>query len=91
MKWSREKDYHGYKSYAEDPAAGTAAGGILGGIIGALKAALNFVARPTPPAVTLKKAGRSGYSTLGGGSGLHRPPECPFPTEPANANPARHR
>lgn len=88
MKWSREKDYHGYRSYSEEPRR-RADGGVLAGVIGALKAALRVVARPTPPAVTLTNAGRRGYSTLGARSGLRRPSGCPFPTEPANVTRAR--
>jgi hypothetical protein len=68
MKWSRERDYHGYKSYAED--AGNTGSGILAGLIGALKSVLGVIAKPTPsPSVNLSKGGR-GYSTLGARSGL---------------------
>ena len=68
MKWSRERDYHGYKSYAED--AGNAGGGILAGLVGAFKSVLGNIAKPTPSSsVNLSKGGR-GYSTLGTRSGL---------------------
>ncbi len=84
MKWSREKDYHGYKSYGEDTGHGSADGGLLAGLIGALKAAMGVIAKPTPSPVNLSKGGR-GYSTLGS-RGLQRSAD-PFPTEaPDSAN-----
>jgi hypothetical protein len=89
MKWSRERDYHAYRSYGADAATGKRAnGGILAGLIGAIKAALQFIARPTPAPVTLTKAGRSGFSTLGARE-LRRQADCPFPTAPADITRAR--
>ena len=88
MKWSRERDYHGYKSYAEDTRPRRADGGMLAGLFGALKAILGVIAKPTPSPVNLNKGGR-GYSTLGSRSDPDRAAGCPFPTAPANANQAR--
>jgi hypothetical protein len=91
MRWSREKDYHGYRRYSEDKAVRRNGGrGSIGAMIGALRAVLRFVARPTPSPVILRKSGRSGFSTLGGRSGLLRPADCPFPTEPRSTTRARH-
>lgn len=80
MKWSRENDYRGQKSYGAEAGGGRAAGGL----IGAIKAVLAVIAKPTPSPVNLTKS--RGYSTLGTRSGLKRPADCPFPTAPANAN-----
>jgi hypothetical protein len=79
MRWSREKDYHGYRSYGGEGAGHRSPGGFLSRLAGALKAALQVVARPTPSAVTLSKDGRSGFSTLGSRGGHRRPAERPFP------------
>jgi hypothetical protein len=86
MKWSRGRDYHGYKSYGNDGHA--ADGGMLAGLIGGLKSILAVIAKPTPSPVNLNKGAR-GYSTLGTRSGPKGPVESPFPTAPANSNPAR--
>jgi hypothetical protein len=83
MKWSRGRDYHGYKSYGNDSGR-RADGGVLAGLIGGLKSVLAVIAKPTPSPVNRKKGGR-GYSTLGG---RNHPAESPFPTAPANSNPA---
>jgi hypothetical protein len=81
MGWSREKDYHGYKSYAED--TGGHKGGILGGVIGALRSVLGVIAKPTPSPVNLSRGAR-GYSTLGNRGGLQRPDDSAFPATPAS-------
>ena len=86
MKWTREKDYHGYRSYARDVAADGKTGR---GIIGALKAALNFIARPTPSPVALKISNRA--LKLASRNGLQRAADCPFPTEAANDSQRDHR
>jgi hypothetical protein len=82
MGWSREKDYHGYKSYGED-AGGHEAGGIFGGLIGALKSVLGVIAKPTPSPVNLSRGAR-GYSTLGNRAGARRPDDSAFPASPAS-------
>ncbi len=84
MKWSREKDYHGYKSYGSEAEAD----GFVEGIRRRLRAALNFIARPTPTPTIISQGRARGYSTLGMKSGLHDG-NSPFPTEPANVTPAR--
>lgn len=89
MKWSRERDYRGYKSYGDDADRSRASGGVLAGLIGAVKAVLAVIAKPTPTPVNLTKS--RGYSTLGSRSGLKRPADCPFPTAPANSNQAQRR
>ena len=75
-------DYHSYHAYAEEEAPQRGRG--KGRIGEALRAALRWIARPTPSPVLLNDGKRRGYSTLGSGSGLRRPAECPFPTAPAN-------
>jgi hypothetical protein len=88
MNWSRERDYHGYKSYAEDTGRQRAGGGVLAGLIGALKAVLGVVAKPTPSPVNLSKGAR-GYSTLGSRGGLQPSADSPFPTASAETASAR--
>ncbi|HWI76670.1 MAG TPA: hypothetical protein VNS53_06270 [Sphingomicrobium sp.] len=75
------KDYHGYKSYGE---ADASADGFIGAIRRRLKAALNFIARPTPTPTILSEGRVRGYSTLGTKSGLGRSDDCPFPAAPAS-------
>ena len=87
MKWSRNRDYHAYRSYADEAASRQRArGGFVAALIAAVKAGLKVVARPTPSAVTLSDGSRRGFSTLGTRSGLSRPADCPFPTASANVN-----
>lgn len=82
MTWRRERDYHAYRSYPRDDVrASRARGGILGG----LKRVLDFVARPTPPAVTLKIGNRE-LSRLNGS----RAADCPFPTNVSALRPRHH-
>lgn len=83
MKWTREKDYHGYRSYPQDEAAARADAGILGGLLGALRAAINFVARPTPSPEPLRISHRE-LSAVAFRNGLERAEDCPFPAAPAN-------
>lgn len=81
------RDYHAYRSYGEDSDQGSRGGalaGLMAGIRRFLKAALEFGAPRTPPATILRNGSRNGFSTLGTNSGLRRPADCPFPTEPAN-------
>jgi hypothetical protein len=73
------KDYHGYKSYGESEGS---PGGFIAGVRRRLKAALNFIARPTPLPTILSEGRVRGYSTLGAKSGLRRPDDCPFPVAP---------
>jgi len=84
MKWSRDRDYHAYRSYTQDAASRQGKGSFVAAIVAALKAGLKAIARPTPSAVTLSDGRRGGFSTLGAPGGLQRPADCPFPTAPAN-------
>lgn len=81
MKWSRERDYHGYKSYSEDAAGED-------GIAARFVAALKSLVKPTPSS-RIGDRNRQGYSTLGGAGGSKQPADIPFPTAPANVTPAR--
>lgn len=85
MTWRRERDYHAYRSYPRDDAAGRASGGILAG----LKRVLDFIARPTPPAVTLKISNRE-LSRLSGRDAFGRAADCPFPTNVSAMRPRHH-
>ena len=86
MKWSRERDYHGYRSYSEEARM---SGGIAARLIAAFKSALNSLAKPTPAPISLGDRNRRGYSTLGAARGSKQSAELPFPTAPADATQAR--
>jgi hypothetical protein len=90
MKWTREKDYHGYRSYPQDEAAARADGGIVAALFGAVRAAINFVARPTPSPEPLRISHRE-LSTMAFRNGLARADDCPFPAAPANDPQRRKR
>jgi hypothetical protein len=90
MKWTREKDYRGYRTYG-DESAPRASGGVIARLLAGIKAALKASIRPTPSTVLLSEGKRRGFSTLGTHSGLRRPEDCPFPTEPAKVTPANNQ
>jgi hypothetical protein len=83
MKWRREIDYHGSRSYsAEEPKSG---------VLGRMAAWLASIAgRREPEPVVLPKAAnrlrvrtQHGFSVLGNSSAtLRKPAECPFPIAP---------
>jgi hypothetical protein len=87
------RDYHAYRSYEEGPdRQGVRSGALAELIAGArrlLKAVLDLGAPRTPPGIVLRDRRRNGFSTLGTGSGLRRPADCPFPTAPANDSKSR--
>jgi hypothetical protein len=82
------RDYHAYRSYGEDLDRKRVRRGALAGLITGvrrlLKAVLKFGAPRTPPGIVLRDGRRNGFSTLGTGSGLRRPADCPFPAAAAN-------
>lgn len=86
MKWSREEDYRGYRSYPEDSSHN---GSVGARFLAAIKAALRSIAKPTPSPIKLGDLDRKGYSTLGTRSGVRPASDNPFPTAPANSNNAR--
>ena len=83
MKWRREIDYHGMRSYsADEPRSG---------VLGRMAAWLASIAgRKEPKPVVLPKPANGfrvpkqhGFSVLGDGRAtLRKPPECPFPIAP---------
>lgn len=83
MKWRREIDYHGSRSYsAEEPKSG---------VLGRMAAWLaGVVGRKEPkpavhrkPASSLRLHAQHGFSVLGNSTAsLRKPPECPFPIAP---------
>lgn len=79
MKWRREIDYHGSRSYGSDEPGR-----------GQFKALFAWFARAggrkAPPASqTAPVSGEHGYSWLGaGGDRVSKPADCPFPMKAAD-------
>jgi hypothetical protein len=80
MKWGRQIDYHGSRSYGADaPAFGRFS------LIAAWLANALTGKNRKRPSVTISLDGERGYSWLGGTparSPRARPADCPFPTRP---------
>ena len=90
MKWTREKDYRGYRTYG-DESPSRAGGGVVARLLARIKAGLKASIRPTASTVLVSKGERQGFSTLGTQSGLSRPEDCPFPSAPAKVTPANNQ
>lgn len=83
MKWGRERDYHGSRSYeSEAPPVGQLSLLVAWSasiVKGTLRKMLKSVAPPTSPEI-LVRGGDRRFSLLGGKS-YDRPADCPFPMD----------
>ena len=82
MKWGRQIDYHGSRSYETGEPAVTQLSLMIAWFIGMMKSLRKFVSRP-PSSTVLLRDGQRNFSILGGSSSgerLERPVECPLPT-----------
>jgi len=84
MKWHRERDYHGSRSYEQDSPAGRRSSLMLTWIMNVVKEKWRrFAARPMSSTVLLHD-GEHSFSLLGAASrrsSRRKDGECPFPTE----------
>ena len=81
MRWGREVDYHGSRSYGSDDGSEGLSGLKMAWLIEMVKIKLGTLRRrPAAPATLLNENQRS-FSLLGTSSAT-RPAECPFPPKP---------
>ena len=86
MKWNRNVDYHGSRSYESESPAISQIGLTFAWLVASLKARFRPSGHPRTGDLP---AGDHGFSVLGSAAPLHRAAECPFPTKAAEPDYAR--